>query len=217
MFTLSRVWMMLLMPPESKLLGTLFVLAVLILSSVGSLAAAYVFTTPPIAKYTCQFLDTAVSYVNQIPTQLLCKSLTLLSPTSISNMPRLPHRTRWVTSPSQHQCHIHRRSLVATQAKISQQIQHRREVDQDSWYCDCGRSESVGGGSYEETSRNEETTEGHAARFLRAGYRHEFGVCVDDPCVGDRITWLLWDTILAVLRGRSSFTRNLSIDFSIVL
>ena len=27
------------------------------------------------AKYTCQFLDTAVSYVNQIPTQLLCMSL----------------------------------------------------------------------------------------------------------------------------------------------
>ncbi|KAJ4120086.1 hypothetical protein NW768_010369 [Fusarium equiseti] len=38
---------------------------------VGSLAAAYVFTTPSMAKYTCQFLDTAVSYVNQIPTQLL--------------------------------------------------------------------------------------------------------------------------------------------------
>ncbi|GKU12663.1 unnamed protein product [Fusarium langsethiae] len=38
---------------------------------IGSLAAAYVFTTPSMAKYICQFLDTAVSYVNQIPTKLL--------------------------------------------------------------------------------------------------------------------------------------------------
>ncbi|KAF5235228.1 hypothetical protein FAUST_7193 [Fusarium austroamericanum] len=38
---------------------------------IGSLAAAYVFTTPAMAKYICQFLDTAVSYVNQIPTKLL--------------------------------------------------------------------------------------------------------------------------------------------------
>ncbi|KAF5669457.1 aldehyde dehydrogenase family 3 member b1 [Fusarium heterosporum] len=38
---------------------------------IGSLAAAYVFTTPAMAKYLCQFLDTAVSFVNQIPTKLL--------------------------------------------------------------------------------------------------------------------------------------------------
>lgn len=67
---------MLLMHQESKFLGTLYLVAVLIPSSVGSLAAAYVFTTPSMAKYMCQFLDTAVSYVNQIPTKLLCKSFT---------------------------------------------------------------------------------------------------------------------------------------------
>ncbi|KAI6767460.1 hypothetical protein HG530_005469 [Fusarium avenaceum] len=37
---------------------------------IGSLAAAYVFTTPSMAKYLCQFLDTAVSFVNQIPIKL---------------------------------------------------------------------------------------------------------------------------------------------------
>jgi hypothetical protein len=43
-------------------------------SSIGSLAAAYVFTNPAMAKYLCQFIDTAVSFVNHIPTKLLCRS-----------------------------------------------------------------------------------------------------------------------------------------------
>jgi hypothetical protein len=43
------------------------------LSSIGSLAAAYIFTNPAMAKYLCQFVDTAVSFVNHIPTKLLCK------------------------------------------------------------------------------------------------------------------------------------------------
>ncbi|KAF4980027.1 hypothetical protein FZEAL_3889 [Fusarium zealandicum] len=37
----------------------------------GSLAAAYVFTTPAMAKYLCQFIDTAVAFVNQIPIKLM--------------------------------------------------------------------------------------------------------------------------------------------------
>ncbi|KAF4424737.1 Aldehyde dehydrogenase family 3 member B1, partial [Fusarium austroafricanum] len=38
---------------------------------IGFLAVAYVFTNPAMAKYLCQFADTAVSYINQIPTKLL--------------------------------------------------------------------------------------------------------------------------------------------------
>ncbi|RSL71453.1 hypothetical protein CEP54_001316 [Fusarium duplospermum] len=39
--------------------------------SSGPLAAAYMFTTPNMAKYMCQFVDAAVSFVNQIPTELM--------------------------------------------------------------------------------------------------------------------------------------------------
>ncbi|KAF4339635.1 aldehyde dehydrogenase family 3 member B1 [Fusarium beomiforme] len=42
---------------------------------IGSLAAAYVFTNPSMAKYLCQFTDTAVSFVNHIPTKLLYSPL----------------------------------------------------------------------------------------------------------------------------------------------
>ncbi|UZP40679.1 hypothetical protein NXS19_008495 [Fusarium pseudograminearum] len=54
---------------------------------IGSLAAAYVFTTPAMAKYICQFLDTAVSYVNQIPTKLLYSPIAPLGspPQAITN------------------------------------------------------------------------------------------------------------------------------------
>ncbi|KAM0435865.1 hypothetical protein ACHAPT_002756 [Fusarium lateritium] len=37
----------------------------------GPFAAAYIFTTPKMAKYICQFVDAAVSYVNQIPVELM--------------------------------------------------------------------------------------------------------------------------------------------------
>ncbi|KAM5345124.1 hypothetical protein ACJ41O_010986 [Fusarium nematophilum] len=37
----------------------------------GPLAAAYVFTTPAMAKYLCQFIDSAACFVNQIPVKLM--------------------------------------------------------------------------------------------------------------------------------------------------
>ncbi|EEU42946.1 uncharacterized protein NECHADRAFT_95375 [Fusarium vanettenii 77-13-4] len=39
--------------------------------SSGPLAAAYIFTTPNMAKYMCQFVDATVSFVNQIPAELM--------------------------------------------------------------------------------------------------------------------------------------------------
>ncbi|ETN42939.1 uncharacterized protein HMPREF1541_02097 [Cyphellophora europaea CBS 101466] len=46
--------------------------AINVSNSLGRLAAAYVFTTQPgAAKYICQFLDSGVSFVNQLPTSLL--------------------------------------------------------------------------------------------------------------------------------------------------
>ncbi|KAF5969541.1 aldehyde dehydrogenase family 3 member B1 [Fusarium coicis] len=48
---------------------------------IGSLAAAYIFTNPAMAKYLCQFVDTAVSFINHIPTKLL------YSPTAPSGIP----------------------------------------------------------------------------------------------------------------------------------
>ncbi|RSL82375.1 hypothetical protein CEP51_005196 [Fusarium floridanum] len=39
--------------------------------SSGPLAAAYMFTTPNMAKYMCQFVDASVSFVNQIPAELM--------------------------------------------------------------------------------------------------------------------------------------------------
>ncbi|KAJ4191948.1 hypothetical protein NW755_004083 [Fusarium falciforme] len=39
--------------------------------SSGPLAAAYIFTTPNMAKYMCQFVDATVSFVNQIPVELM--------------------------------------------------------------------------------------------------------------------------------------------------
>jgi hypothetical protein len=42
----------------------------------GRLLAIYVFTSPASAKYLGQFINASAVYVNQIPTQLLCKPLT---------------------------------------------------------------------------------------------------------------------------------------------
>ncbi|KAF4466327.1 aldehyde dehydrogenase family 3 member b1 [Fusarium albosuccineum] len=39
--------------------------------SIGSLAAAYVFTTPDMAKYLCQFVDADISFINKIPIKLM--------------------------------------------------------------------------------------------------------------------------------------------------
>jgi hypothetical protein len=41
----------------------------------GRLLASYVFTSPASAKYLGQFTNASAVYVNQIPTQLLCKPL----------------------------------------------------------------------------------------------------------------------------------------------
>lgn len=70
---LLRVWTMLLILQESKYKSSIQ-LNISDFSSIGSLAAAYIFTNPAMAKYLCQFVDTAVSFVNHIPTKLLCKS-----------------------------------------------------------------------------------------------------------------------------------------------
>lgn len=44
-----------------------------LVNSLGRLSAAYVFTTPPMAKYICQFIDSEASFVNHVPPTLLCK------------------------------------------------------------------------------------------------------------------------------------------------
>ncbi|KAJ4319255.1 hypothetical protein N0V84_006446 [Fusarium piperis] len=56
--------------------------------SSGPLAAAYIFTTPNMAKYMCQFVDAAVSFVNQIPAELM------YSPIATEGHPPQPNNYR---------------------------------------------------------------------------------------------------------------------------
>lgn len=49
------------------------------------LGAAYVYTTLAAAKYICQFLDSPLSFVNHIPTSLLCKCSILVNMARLAN------------------------------------------------------------------------------------------------------------------------------------
>ncbi|KAL4790682.1 Aldehyde/histidinol dehydrogenase [Aspergillus venezuelensis] len=73
--------------------------AIEVCADFGTLAATYAFAAPPSAKYLTQFIDAHVSYINQIPFEMLIGPALPIFPTIPSNINTVhPRSTRYTQS-----------------------------------------------------------------------------------------------------------------------